>query len=278
MGTRRRLLAWLGAGCVACAPLPGPTPPGVERIVFLGDSLVSRSEQDHRLLERVAERVHDARPGLALDVVNAGVSGNCIADIRARLKDVLALSPSAVVLYWDSDAADVEGPADPPARVGLLRAAYERDLGLVLDGLHAITPRVVVSGPTLMGERPHGRNAKDHVLDAYAEINGRLCLSHHATWVDTRRAAFRWLRRNNSEARRDAGLLTEDGEHLSAAGVSLVARRFARALLRHLAPPSPELPREPQPAPQSPSIVPSSPAGSSPDPARARAEGESVFE
>jgi lysophospholipase L1-like esterase len=248
MTTRRRLLAWLGAGCVACAPLPGPTPPGVERIVFLGDSLVSRSEQDHRLLERVAERLHDAHPGLALDVVNAGVSGNCIADIRARLKDVLALSPSAVVLYWDSDAADVEGAADPPARVGLLRAAYERDLGLVLDGLHAITPRVVVSGPTLMGERPHGHNAKDHVLDAYAEINGRLCLSHQATWVDTRRAAFRWLRRNGSEARRDAGLLTQDGEHLSAAGVSLVARRFARALLRHLGPLSPEIPGGRQPA------------------------------
>src|SRR5512142_2637747 len=98
MGTRRRLLAWLGAGCAACAPFMVPAPPGVERIVFLGDSLVSRSEQDHHLLERVAERVHDAHPGLALDLVNAGVSGNCIADIRGRLKDVLALAPSVVVL------------------------------------------------------------------------------------------------------------------------------------------------------------------------------------
>ena len=242
MGTRRRLLAWLGAGCAACVPLHRPSPPGVERIVFLGDSLVSRSEQEHHLLERVAERVHDARPSLALDVVDAGVSGNCIADIRARLKDVLALAPSVVVLYWDSDAADVEGASDPPARVGLLRSAYERDLGLVLDALKAITPRVVVSGPTLMGERPHGRNAKDHVLDAYAEINGRLCRSHHATWVDTRRAAFRWLRHNGGAARRDAGRLTEDGEHLSAAGVSLVADRLAWALVRHLGPLSPEVP------------------------------------
>lgn len=260
MGTRRRLLAWLGAGCAACLPMHHPSPPGVERVVFLGDSLVSRSEQEHHLLERVAERVHDARPGLALDVVNAGVSGNCIADIRARLKDVLALSPSAVVLYWDSDAADVEGATDPPARVQLLRAAYERDLGLVLDALTAITPRVVVSGPTLMGERPHGRNAKDHVLDAYAEINGRLCLSRHATWVDTRRAAFRWLRRHAGSVRRDAGLLTEDGEHLNAAGVSLVAGRFASALGRHLEPP-PEVPGTAEPPPGLPALGPAPPPG-----------------
>jgi len=263
MAARRRLLAWLGAGCAACAPLHGPAPPGVERIVFLGDSLVNRSEQDHHLLERVAELVRGARPGVALDLVNAGVNGDCIADIRARVKDVLPLAPSVVVLYWDSDAADVEGASDPPARVGLLRAAYERDLGLVLDALRAITPRVVVSGPTLMGERPRGRNAKDHVLDAYAEINRRLCRSHHATWVDTRQAAFRWLRRNAGAGRRDAGLLTEDGEHLSAAGVSLVADHLASALARHLGPLSPEIPGTPGAAPSRPGL-PSRPPGEAP--------------
>ncbi len=266
MATGRRLLAWLGAGCAACAPLAGPAPPGVERIVFMGDSLVNRSEQDHHLLAQVADQLRRARPGLALDLVNAGVNGNCIAQIRARVKDLVPLAPWAVVLYWDSDAADVEGATDPPARVEPLRAAYERDLGLVLDALQAITPRVVVSGPTLMGERPHGRNPKDHVLDAYAEINRRLCHSHRATWVDTRRAAFRWLHRNADAEWRDSGRLTEDGEHLNAAGVSLVAGRFASALAHHLGSPSPEVPDAPD----------GGPGLQNPGPARPGASGEAV--
>jgi lysophospholipase L1-like esterase len=239
---RRRLLAWLGLGCAACTPRHGPATPGVERIVFVGDSLVSRSDSDHRLLEQVHERLRHAHPGRTFELVNAGVSGDCIAEIRARLvADVGTRQPSAVVLYWDSDAANVEQPGDPPERVARLRGAYERDLAAVLDGLRGLTPRVVVSGPTLVGERPHGENAKDSVLDAYAQINRELCHLHHATWVDTRQAAFRWLRQN-AQAPRDSGRLTEDGEHLSAIGVSLVATRLAGALSRHLGPPVPELP------------------------------------
>ena len=66
---RCRLLAWLGLGFAACAPLRGPAAPGVERIVFVGDSLVNRSDGEHGLLERV-RRVLEARaPG---------------ADLRAR--------------------------------------------------------------------------------------------------------------------------------------------------------------------------------------------------
>jgi lysophospholipase L1-like esterase len=240
---RSRLLAWLGVGCAACAPLRGPAAPGVERIVFVGDSLVSRSDGNHGLLERVRRQLEGAHPGRRFELVNAGVSGDCIAEIRARLvADVGALQPSAVVLYWDSDAADVESPGDPPERVAQLRTAYERDLAAVLHGLRGLTPRVVVSGPTLMGELPRGENAKDAVLDAYAQINRRLCHAHHATWVDTREAAFRWLRGNVMAIPRDSGGLTEDGEHLNAAGVSLVAGRLAAALSRHLGPPVAELP------------------------------------
>ena len=100
---------------------------------------------------------------------------------------------------------------------------------------------MVVSGPTLMGELPRGRNPKDGILDAYAEINRRLCHAHHATWVDTRQAAFHWLGGNAPEER-DSGRLTEDGEHLSATGVSLVASRLSEALVHHLGPLVPETP------------------------------------
>jgi lysophospholipase L1-like esterase len=229
------LIAGLGAAGAACAPAAVPALPGVERVVFVGDSLVNRSEQDHALLSRVRRALERSHPGTALDLVNAGVNGDCIADIRARLaEDVLALRPAVVVLYWDSDAADVEDANESPARSRALRDTYERDLDAVLATLQEVTSHVIVSGPTLLGERPWGRNPKDHVLDAYAEVNRRLCHAHHAVWVDTRQAAFQWLHENARGQDRESGLLTEDGEHLNQAGADLVADRMASELGRWL--------------------------------------------
>ena len=146
---------------------------------------------------------------------------------------MLALDPAAVVLYWDSDAADVEDQDETPARAAALRAAYERDLHAVLAALRARTSHVVVAGPTLLGERPPGTNDKDRVLDAYAAINHRLSRAHDATWVDTRHTAFDWLHRRRG-ATGDTRLLTEDGEHLNDEGVRLVAAELAVALDRSL--------------------------------------------
>jgi len=231
----RGLVAWLGVAGLACVHTVPVAPPGVERVVFVGDSLVNRSDRDHGLLDQVQRALAGSHPGTALDLVNAGVNGDCIADIRARLaEDVLALRPAAVVLYWDSDAADVEDARESSARARALRAAYERDLAAVLAALSSTTSHVIVSGPTLLGERPRGLNPKDDVLDAYAEINRRASHAHHATWIDTRRAAFEWLKASALDRTRESGRLTEDGEHLNAAGTKLVAAEMASAMGRWL--------------------------------------------
>ena len=229
LGRRAARLVWLGAWL-----LPGPAGASEAqpmRIVFVGDSLVNRSQQDHGLLALVKQDLERSRPDLAFELVNAGVNGNCIADIRARLtRDVLARQPAAVVLYWDSDAADVEAAGELPARSRELRQAYRSNLEAVLAALGSATSQVLVTGPTLLGERAHGRNPKDHVLDVYARINRRACRRARAIWIDTRRTAFHWLRQNATPDDRDSRLLTEDGEHLNAAGVALVAGEISAAL------------------------------------------------
>jgi lysophospholipase L1-like esterase len=231
-----RFVVWLAAAAAAaCVTSASPAPPGVERIVFVGDSLVNRSDQDHGLLSLVRRAIERSHPGVALDLVNAGNNGDCVADIRARLaKDVLSLRPAAVVLYWDSDAADVEDATESPERSRSLRTAYERNLAAVLAALREAAPHVVVSGPTLFGERTQGRNPKDHVLDAYTEINRQVCHAHRVVWIDTRRAAFAWLGEHAKGRERDSGYLTEDGEHLNQAGTELVAAEMAHAIGRWL--------------------------------------------
>jgi lysophospholipase L1-like esterase len=173
--------------------------------------------------------------GRRFELVEAGRNGNTIADLRKRLgDDVLPRHPAAVVLYWDSDVSDVDEAGLAPARVADLRAAYERNLSDVITALQGVGAKVIVAGPTLIGEKPHGQNPKDAQLDAYAALNLAVAARLGALYVDTRRVFLEHV------ARAGGGRLTEDGEHLSAAGARLVAHELLRALhhwLRHPGPP-----------------------------------------
>jgi isoamyl acetate esterase len=224
-----------GAACLpACAgraaPHVAPSLLPVTRIVFVGDSLVHRSASDYGMLDAVRDRLARRFPSRAFEVLDAGVNGDRIADIRQRLEeDVVALRPDAVVLYWDSDVSDVDESDMAPDDVHHLRAAYERDVVAVLERLVASGAYVVMSGPTLLGERPHHGNEKDAQLDFYRDLNRRIAAEAEVRYIDTRRA-FQAGRPAGSPATADRGLLTEDGEHLNARGANLAGSMFEFAL------------------------------------------------
>jgi lysophospholipase L1-like esterase len=215
---------------VATRSIPPAPAPGAIRIVFVGDSLVHRSADDHGLLTRIREILAQRHPNQTIEVVDAGVNGNRIADIRERLgQDVLDLHPDAVVLYWDSDVSDVDETTLTSNDRWTLRAAYEADLRTVCSRLLASGAYVAMSGPTLIGERPHRRNGKDAQLDAYRAINRRVASNLKVVYIDTRRAFFQG-RPRGTPPDVSRGVLTEDGEHLNARGVGIVESLFVRAL------------------------------------------------
>jgi lysophospholipase L1-like esterase len=200
------------------------------RIVFVGDSLVHRSARDHDLLDRIREDLVRGHPSRTFEVVEAGVNGDRIADIRARLeRDVLDLRPHAVILYWDSDVSDVDERTMTRDEVRRVRAAYEADLRVVIGRLVASGAHVVMSGPTLIGERPRRRNEKDGQLDAYRRINRRVASSMKIEYIDTRQAFFA-RRPPGAPLDVDRGLLTEDGEHLNDLGAEVAQTLFVRAI------------------------------------------------
>jgi lysophospholipase L1-like esterase len=218
----------------ACAPVVAPkaSPDGrpEERIVFVGDSLVHRSLRSYGMFDALREGLERRHPDYSVTVVDAGVNGDRIADILARLdRDVLARRPNAVVLYWDSDISDVDERGMTPAEVHRLRASYERNLRQVVSKLVASGAFVAMSGPTLIGERPHGHNTKDRQLDAYRRINRRVAASFGIRYLDTRRL-FLALRPAEAPADVSKGLLTEDGEHLNERGAVLAEQLFSSAL------------------------------------------------
>ncbi len=225
------VLAMMGGAC-APAALPATVPDGRSpmRIVFVGDSFVHRSLKGHGVLEALRDELERRHPGYDVTVTEAGVNGDRIGDILQRLDDdVLALRPEAVVLYWDSDISDVDERGMAPAEVRDLRATYEANLREVLTRLVASRAFVVMSGPTLIGERPHGQNPKDPQLDAYRRINRKVARALGVRYVDTRRAFFA-ARPADAPPDVSKGLLTEDGEHLNERGALLAEQLFSRPL------------------------------------------------
>jgi dipeptidyl aminopeptidase/acylaminoacyl peptidase len=223
--------AMLSSACAATVlPVVGTAGRPAIRIVFVGDSLLHRSGEDYRLFDLIREELARRHPYVAIEVVDAAVNGNRIADVRERLRrDVLDLHPAAVVLYWDSDVSDVDEGSMRPDEVRAVRAAYEGDTTMVAKALVESGAYVVMSGPTLIGERPRRRNQKDTQLNAYRNMNRRIASSLKITYIDTRRAFFA-QRPPGMSPDVDRGLLTEDGEHLNARGVSIVQALFVQAL------------------------------------------------
>jgi lysophospholipase L1-like esterase len=200
------------------------------RIVFVGDSLVHRSAGDHGMLAAIQAGLAGRHPDLSIEVIDASVNGSRIADVRDRLdEDALSLRPSAIVLYFDSDVSDVDERPMSKAERQATRAAYERTLRDVLSRSRASGARVFLSGPTVLGERPRGRNPRDAQLDAYRRINRRVARSLSVTYIDMRRA-FLAGRPPGAPADADRGLLTEDGEHHNAMGAQVAGAQFLAAL------------------------------------------------
>jgi lysophospholipase L1-like esterase len=213
-----------GRPATGLAAADGATPP-LERIIFFGDSLVHRSDGDHGLLALVRGGLEERERGRRFELIEAGHNGDKIADLKKRVnEDVLARRPSAVVLYWDSDVSDVDEGRLSPAQFAAVRAAYESNLSDVLRALVRARAHVIMTGPTLIGEKRRGQNPKDAQLDAYAALNRRMAADSGVRYLDSRHAFFA------RETAATDGPLTEDGEHLSAAGVRLLAHEVLRAL------------------------------------------------
>src|SRR5690349_14079100 len=74
---------------------PLPVQPG-QTMLFLGDSITAATPGYLDVLHQVLSH---SRPDLGLQLINAGIQGNTIRDLQARLdRDVLARRPDWVVI------------------------------------------------------------------------------------------------------------------------------------------------------------------------------------
>ena len=144
---------------------------GVRRIIFVGDSLTDGSAWADWVIETLKAHGY---PHLVMH--NAGVAGNTVAQVKARLSgDVLSLKPNLVILNI--------GTNDSLRKVAL--DDYRRDLTDVVQQIRRQGARVLLMTPPALRdpERRKQQLPMDDIVRETAQACGCTFLDMHAAFV-----------------------------------------------------------------------------------------------
>jgi lysophospholipase L1-like esterase len=196
-----------------------------ETIVFLGDSITQQGAASNGYVTLFREAMEKSRPNSGIKVIGAGISGHKVPNLEARLdKDVLAHKPGVVVIYigindvWHSK----NGQGTPAEK-------FESGLRSLISRCNAAGAKVILSTPSVIGEKHDGSNELDSMLEEYAAVSRKVAMETDATLLDLRAAFISNLKEYNV-ANQPQGVLTTDGVHLNDAGNRFVAVRMLEAV------------------------------------------------
>jgi lysophospholipase L1-like esterase len=195
------------------------------RIVFLGDSITEAGAQPGGYVALVQDVLSKSKDKGAIEVIGAGISGNRVPDLEARLqRDVLDKRPNLVVVYigindvWHSQ----QGKGTP-------KEDFEAGLRRVIGAIQKGGARVLLCTPSVIGERGQGENSLDKMLDEYSDVSRMVARETQSQLVDLRTAFLDHLTKANPE-NKEFGILTSDRVHLNDAGNRFLAKQMLAAL------------------------------------------------
>jgi len=197
-----------------------------DRIVFFGDS-ITQAGGYHKL---IAKALKEKQPKLDVQVINAGISGNKVPNLQARIeKDVISKDPTIVFIYigindvWHSQRGQ-----------GTPKDKFEAGLHDIVQRLKKAGATVVLATPTTIGEKPDGSNPLDPMLEEYAAVSRQVAKEEGVTLCDLRVAFIDYLKEHNKE-NKEKGILTNDGVHMLPAGDALIADQASQSILKAIA-------------------------------------------
>ena len=196
------------------------------RIIFLGDSITEAGVNPGGYVTLVADslRTLDAD----IEVLGAGISGNKVPDLLARLdEDVLAHEPTHVVIYigindvWHHFEFDHVTGTDPET--------FEEGLGELIDRVEESGAAVLLCTPSVIGEDTESDAEVNLRLAEYAQLSRGVAQEKNVHLCDLRASLEAYLVEQNQDKVYD-GILTTDGVHLNAAGNRFVANFMIQEL------------------------------------------------
>ncbi len=202
------------------------------RIVFLGDSITQAGVKPQGYVTVLTAAIKAANPDLGVETFGAGISGNKVPNLQARLeKDVITKKPTLVFIYigindvwhWKMDK---EGKL---LGGGTTKEIFEEGLKDIIAKINAVGARVILCTPSVIGEKHDGSNERDAMLEEYSAISRKVASDTNSQLVDLRKAFIDHLKANNPD-NNPKGILTGDGVHLNPAGNAFVATEMGKAI------------------------------------------------
>ncbi|MCY4001446.1 MAG: SGNH/GDSL hydrolase family protein [Bacteroidetes bacterium] len=199
---------------------------GQTRIIFLGDSITESGVHPDGYVNLVADSLMILDDSLT--VMGAGISGNKVPDLLARLdEDVLAYQPTHVVIYigindvWHHYEFDHVTGTDP--------GTFEEGLIELIDHIEESSATVLLCTPSVIGEDVDSKEDVNVRLQEYAQITRKVADNKNVHLCDLRESLEAYLLKHNTN--RDAeGILTTDGVHLNEEGNRFVAHFMIQQL------------------------------------------------
>jgi lysophospholipase L1-like esterase len=204
-----------------------------DKIVFFGDSITAKGVLENGYVTLFSDAVAAVYTNATIEVIGAGVSGDKMADLQARLdEDVLSYNPSVVVIYggindvWHWTRPD---PQTGLAREGTTPEAFEAGLTNLIQRIEAAGARGIICTPTVISESVDPDDANYALLEEYATICRSVAAEADCQLIDLRMLFTDYLLLNNTD---DAasGILTADTVHMNDTGNALLAEAFEDAL------------------------------------------------
>ena len=202
-----------------------------DRIVFLGDSITAGGVKPQGYVTLLTAAIKAAHPDLGIETFGAGVSGNKVPNLQARLeKDVITKKPTLVFIYIGiNDVWHWRKNKEGVMAGGTTKELFESGLKDIIAKVNAAGARVILCTPSVIGEKNDGSNERDAMLEEYSAVSRKVAADTGSQLVDLRKAFIDHLKANNPD-NLPKGILTGDGVHLNPAGNAFVAAEMGKAI------------------------------------------------
>ena len=205
---------------------------GVHRIVCLGDSITQFGDGPNGYVGLMRAYLAQAYPQNAIEVLNAGVSGNTSNDELARFRrDVLDKKPDLLTIsvgvndVWHGFNAQYPQGGGPG---GVTLPVYRANVAKMVTQAQAQGIVVVLLSPTVIGEDLN--DPRNRAAAGYTQALRDIARRRHCLFVDLQRPFQTYLDLSRTTGRTD-NLLTVDGVHMNDWGNRVMAARILSALL-----------------------------------------------
>ncbi len=202
-----------------------------DRIVFLGDSITAQGGGPGGYVSLIKNSINAAHPDWGVEVISAGVSGNKVPNLQARLQTaVLDKQPTLVFIYIGiNDVWHWKKDKEGNLNGGTPKDKFTAGLKDIIGQIQKAGGNAVLCTASVIGEKVDGTNERDKMLDEYCELSRKVAADTKVALVDLRKAFLDYLKIHNKE-NAPKGILTRDSVHLNAAGNKLVAEQMLKAL------------------------------------------------